>query len=211
MVTHIYNELMPSPTIKRRQPAQRRSQQTVGAILDAVIKIIKRRGVAGVTTNHIAEAAGVSIGSVYQYFPNKRAIFVALHDRHVDQIAGVIERTLVRHAASPLDEIVQALIEALIDAHSDDPELHELLTTEVPHGATSTSSLDVRLRGALRLAISANSNQRHTSAQLDRILFIVPIMVEALSHGAALRRPARLSLAAARREAVRAVLVYLHS
>jgi len=69
----------------RRAPVQERSQLTVEAILDTVIKLLKRRGASSITTNRIAEAAGVSIGSLYQYFPNKRAIFVALHERHIAQ------------------------------------------------------------------------------------------------------------------------------
>src|SRR5580700_3072204 len=107
----------------RREPQQRRARETVEAVLDAVERVLKRRGLEGVTTNRIAEAAGVSIGSVYQYFPDKRAIFTALHDRHVETIARLIDRTLVEQAAAPLEDFVRALVEALVDAHAADPEL----------------------------------------------------------------------------------------
>src|SRR5437773_55844 len=70
----------------RREPRQKRARQTVEIVLDAVVEVLKRDGVSAVTTNRIAEVAGVSIGSVYQYFPDKQAIFMALHARHVDQI-----------------------------------------------------------------------------------------------------------------------------
>lgn len=195
----------------RRKPKQRRAQQTVGAVLDAVVRILKRDGIEGVTTNRVAEVAGVSIGSLYQYFRDKRAIFSALHDRHVEQMARLIETTLVEHAAAPLDDLVRALVGAMVEAHGSDPELHELLTNEVPHGAGGARAFETRLRGAFRLAICSRAVQQHTRADLDRILFVVPLMVEALSHGVALRRPARLSLAAAKEEAVRAVLAYLHA
>ena len=56
---------------------------TVDAMLDAAVKLLKRGGASSITTNRIAETAGVSIGSVYQYFPNKNALFVALHERHI--------------------------------------------------------------------------------------------------------------------------------
>ena len=193
----------------RRQPKQRRSRETVDAVLGAVVKILKRDGIDAITTNRIATVAGVSIGSVYQYFPDKRAIFTALHDRHVEDIRRVIERALVEHAASSLDELVRALVEALVDAHAVDPELHQLMTTEVPHGGDGARALEVHLRSVFRLAISARSPERRPARDLDRILFVLPHMVEALSHGAAYRRPPRLSLAAAREEAVRAVLAYL--
>src|SRR5262244_2098197 len=111
----------------RRRPKQRRARQTVDAILDAVVRVLKREGVRAVTTNRIAEVAGVSIGSVYQYFPDKRAIFVALHQRHVDQIDRMVETRLVEHAASSLDGLVRAMVEGMIEAHATDPELYELL------------------------------------------------------------------------------------
>src|SRR5262250_1344852 len=196
---------------RRRLPKQRRALQTVDAVLDAVVRVLKREGVQGVTTNRIAEVAGVSIGSVYQYFPDKQAIFVALHQRHIDQIDRMVETTLIGHAASSLDELIRAMIEGMIDAHSVDPELYELLATEVPHRADGTRDFAVRLHGAFRLALSARANELKKARDLDKLVFVVTHMVESLSHGALFRRPPRLSLAAAKAEVVRAVLAYLHS
>lgn len=205
---------MPTKTktkVARRQPQQRRARETVQAVLDAVVRILKRQGIAGITTNRIAEVAGVSIGSVYQYFPDKRAIFAALHDRHREEIGRLVESTLVENASAPLDDLVRALVEALIEAHASDPELHQLLMSEVPHGADGAQAFEARLRGAFRLAIASRASQLPRGRDVDRLLFVVPLMVDALAHGAALRRPGRLSLGAAREEAVRAVLAYLHS
>jgi AcrR family transcriptional regulator len=195
----------------RRQPTQRRARETVEAVLDAVVRVLKKHGVEGVTTNRIADAAGVSIGSVYQYFPDKRAIFTALHDRHVDAISRVIESKLVEHATSSLEEFVRALVEALVTAHAADPEFHELMTTTVPHGAEGARALDVRLRGTFKLAIASREPGGRPRRELGRMLFVLPNMVEALAHGAAYRRPPGVSLAAAREEAVHAVLAYLRS
>src|SRR6185436_18877511 len=75
----------------RREPRQQRSRQTVEAVLDAVPHVLRRHGAEAITTNRVAEAAGISIGSLYQYFPDKQAIFMALHDRHVDQVRHAIE------------------------------------------------------------------------------------------------------------------------
>jgi AcrR family transcriptional regulator len=195
----------------RRQPQQRRARHTVEAVLDAVVRILKREGVAAVTTNRVAEVAGVSIGSVYQYFPDKRAIFVALHERHVRAIDRMVEAKLLEHAASPLDRLLRAMVEAMVEAHEGDPELYELLHTEVPHRAEGTRDFAVRLHGAFRLAIAARANELGTPRDLDTVVFVVTHMVEALSHGAVLRRPAGMTLAAAKKEAVRAVLAYLHA
>jgi len=197
-------------TYFRKEPRQRRARDTVEAVLDAVVRILKREGFQAVTTNRIAEVAGVSIGSIYQYFPDKRAIFVALHERHIQEIDRLVEATLVEHASSSLDTLIRAMIEAMVDAHASDPELYDLLMTEVPHRTEGTRDFAGRVHGAFRLAISARAHELKKHRDLDTVVFIVTHMVDALSHGAVLRRPSKLSLAAAREEAVRAILAYLH-
>lgn len=198
-------------TTARRRPQQLRSRQTLEAVLDAVIRVLKREGLKAATTNHIAEVAGVSIGSLYQYFPDKQAIFVALHQRHIEQIDAMVAATLLKHAASSLDTLVRAMIEAMVEAHTADPELWEVLHTQVPDRAEGTPAFAVRLHGAFRLAISARAHELKPGREIDKAVFIVAEMVDSLSHAAVLRRPSRLSLAAAKDEAVRAVLAYLHS
>ena len=103
---------------RRRRPNQRRARQTVDAILEAAIRVLKREGFGAITTNRIAEVAGVSIGSVYQYFPDKRAIFVALHQRHVEEMDRLVGIKLVEHANSSLEELVCGLVEAVVEAHA---------------------------------------------------------------------------------------------
>jgi AcrR family transcriptional regulator len=191
----------------RRRPQQGRARETVTAILDGTIRVLKRRGLGALTTNHIAEAAGVSIGSVYQYFPDKGAIYVALHERHVDEVSRHVERTLVEHAGAPLERLLRALVDTLVDVHARDPELHELLLT-VPRRDEATRDFAVRLRGALHLAIASRRRELAASRELDRVLFVVTNMIDALCHAAALRRPPRLSLVAAKEEVVRAILAY---
>ena len=162
----------------RRRPKQRRARETVEAVLDAVIRILKRDGYRAITTNRIADVAGVSIGSVYQYFPDKASIFNALHQRHVDQIDRMVQSKLVEHASSALEDLMRAMIEAMVDAHATDPELYELLLTEVPHKADGTKEFAVRLHGAFRLRshqvprLKTPSRSRHVlhRAELDEAL-----------------------------------------
>jgi len=175
------------------------------------MRMLKRDGIGAVTTNRIAEIAGVSIGSVYQYFPNKRAIFTALHERHVEQIERLVTAKLIEHAASPLEVLVRAMVEAMVEAHAVEPELHEFLMAEVPHRADGTRDFAVRLHGAFRLAIGGRAHELKPHRDLDLTVHIVTQMVDALSHGAVLRRPPGVTLDAARKEAVRAVLAYLRS
>lgn len=179
----------------RREPRQGRSRQTVHAVLGAVPRVIRREGVDAVTTNRIAEAAGVSIGSLYQYFPNKKAIFSALHERHVEDVHRVIQRTMADHSSS-LDEFTRTLVEGLADLHAAEPELHELVSEQVPEGPSG-------FRRALRQTFE------HVTSS-ERMLYVLPNVIEALVHGISQRRPP-LSAASVREEAVQAVLTCLES
>jgi AcrR family transcriptional regulator len=77
-----------SPSDQRRRPRQSRSRATWEAIVEAAVQILERRGPEALTTNRIAERAGVSVGSVYQYFPDKHAILAAAARREMAQLGG---------------------------------------------------------------------------------------------------------------------------
>ena len=193
----------------RRQPQQRRARQTVEAILEAVVRIVKREGIAAATTNRVAEVAGVSIGSVYQYFPDKRAMFIALHRQHIEEIDRLINRTIIENAHSSLAGMIQAVVDAMFDAHASNPEYSAVIFSEIPHRPEGTQDFAVRLHGVFRLALAARSAEMGRRRDLDVATFVVANMMDALAHGAALRRPAGVSVAAAKEEAVRAVVGYL--
>lgn len=194
-----------------RKPMQARARMTVDAILDAVVRLLKREGNRAITTNRIAAVAGVSIGSVYQYFPNKQAIFVALHERHMSQIDRMIQGKLIEHAASPLDVLIRAMVDGMVEAHAPDPELFQLLQTQVPHRANGTRDFALRLEGAFRLALASHMDELGKTAKLDTMVFVVGNLVDALTHGILLRRPRGLSLAKAQEEVTRAILAYIHA
>lgn len=189
----------------RRQPQQERARSTVQFVLDATVKLLKRDGIDAINTNRVADVAGVSIGSIYQYFPDKRAIFGALHERHAEETRRLIETTVADHATSSLGTLVLALMDGLIDAHADDPVLHELLAREIPLRVDGAPGL----RFALRTVISARAHEVTPSRDVDRTLFIVPDMMDTLAHAVVLSRPPQLSLADAKDEAARTVSEYL--
>jgi AcrR family transcriptional regulator len=194
----------------RRRPQQRRARQTVEAILDAVLRILKREGFQAITTNRVAEVAGVSIGSLYQYFPHRLAIFEALHQRHIEQIDRLFAAKFMEHAGSPLDQLIRAMVDGMIEAHTTDSELYELLLTEGPHRKGSSKDFSVRLHGAFLLAISAAAPELR-KRDLDKVVFVVTHMVESLCHGAVMRRPPGLSLENAKAEITKAILAYLRA
>jgi len=184
---------------------------TVEAMLDAAVMLFKRGGAPAITTNHIAETAGVSIGSVYQYFPNKHALFVALHERHIGLVADVMRRRLSQCAESSLERLVESLVDGMVEAHTVDPALSELLLSEVPHRADGTIEFSIRFHEAFRAALTPHTRRFGRNIDLDTQAFVMTNMVEALGHAVVLRRPRGLSLAKAKAESCKAILAYLAS
>ncbi len=199
------------PLLRRRKPTQARAQITVDAMLDAAVKLLKRGGASSITTNRIAATAGVSIGSVYQYFPNKHALFAALHERHIRQVDAILRKRTAECAESSLEELVQAWIEGMAEAHAKDPELAELLQSEVPHRAAGTAEFSIRLHTCFRAALAPHAGSFRRKTDLDTRTFITANMVEALGHALVSRRPRGLSLTRAKAESSKAILAYLAS
>ncbi|WUH98320.1 TetR/AcrR family transcriptional regulator [Spirillospora sp. NBC_00431] len=119
-----------SPYRPRKTPKQQRAWQTRERILAAAAHVFAEHGYASGTTDRIAEHAGLSIGSLYQYFPNKDAILVALAGAHLDETADTI-RTHLAEARS-LREWLSALTRALADLHAANPRLHQVLFEQAP-------------------------------------------------------------------------------
>jgi AcrR family transcriptional regulator len=143
----------------RKRPQQARSRATIDAILDAAAHILGDRGWTGLTTNATAELAGVSIGSLYQYFPNKLALVEAVRRRHFDEVLAVLR-------AATDDKIVrrrriEALVDGMIAVHSHYPAAHRVLLEESPRGEDTRvihDRFDVECRSAYETLVKANSH-----------------------------------------------------
>lgn len=179
---------------------------TVDAMLEAAVKLLKRGGAASITTNRIAETAGVSIGSVYQYFPNKHALFAALHGKHVATVDEVLGRKMKEASEASLEGLVAALIDGMVEVHSADPELAELLQSEVPDRPGGTVEFSARFHESFREAIAPHMKNGGRRVDLDLCAFVMANLIESLGHAIVLRRPRGISLARAKAEACRAVL-----
>jgi AcrR family transcriptional regulator len=114
----------------RKKPRQERSLATYDAILEAATRIFGERGYAGATTNDIAELAGVSIGSLYQYFPNKDALIGALQWHHKIEIAAAVKTVLDAAPDRSLRESVATLVSAWFSVHLRHARFHQRLETE---------------------------------------------------------------------------------
>ncbi|MEU2034523.1 TetR/AcrR family transcriptional regulator [Nocardia amamiensis] len=117
----------------RRIPRQQRSREMVDTLLEAAAQMFSREGPAA-TTNRIAERAGVSIGTLYQYFPNKHALLSVLAERHVAEAGTRLGRVFaeLRTTRPPLDETLRVILDAVVDLHQDRPALHALLHRLAP-------------------------------------------------------------------------------
>jgi len=98
----------------------------------AAAHILKREGFAHTTTNRIAEKAGVSVGSLYQYFPNKEALIAALRERHNDWYDECVRAEMERSRGLPFREGVRRAMERIVAINAIDPALHGALTTGEP-------------------------------------------------------------------------------
>src|SRR5262249_39645266 len=97
-------------TNPRKHASQQRSRATVDALVEATARILVREGFDKASTNRIAEKAGVSIGSLYQYYPGKEALVAAVVDRHQQELMQVVRGALADVAALPIEEAVRKLV-----------------------------------------------------------------------------------------------------
>lgn len=116
-----------------RAPQQERSRRRVAALLDAAAEEFAERGYTAATTTNVAARAGVPVGSLYQWFPDKEALLYGLADRHLDDGSSVVLEALDRaSAAVDLETCVRVLVEAAVEANSGDPRVHRILYREAP-------------------------------------------------------------------------------
>jgi AcrR family transcriptional regulator len=171
----------------RKAASQERSRATVAALVEATARILVDEGFDKASTNRIADVAGVSVGSLYQYFPCKEALVLAVIERHNRDIMQVVGHALAELESLPLEEAVRKLVTVAVEAHRVDPKLHRVLTEQIPrlgaveHIETVSREAHARFRRYL-------DNRRNELAVADVTLaaFICATAIEALAHNAVL-------------------------
>ncbi|HEX2671719.1 MAG TPA: TetR/AcrR family transcriptional regulator [Polyangiaceae bacterium] len=177
----------------RKGPKQQRSKVTVAAILDATVQVLERQGSDAATTSRIAEVAGVSVGTLYQYFANREAILDALQDREFERATEMMSRVLSRGAYQTDREVARAVIEGLLELHSAAPTLHRVL---VVAGLSVTptervQAFDMRIIAVVKSFLSL-AKVRIRRANLDAAAFVVYQAVRASMLACVVERPAGL-------------------
>ena len=100
----------------RKTPVQARATETVDAILEATIQVLLTVGADRLTTTRVAQRAGVSVGTLYQYFPNKQSLLFAVFTEHMERISARIEASCHQARFKPLAEMIKQLVEGYVDA-----------------------------------------------------------------------------------------------
>ena len=183
--------MAPRPRIApRKRPSQERSRATVDAVLDATARILVKEGYDRASTNRIALAAGVSVGSLYQYFPSKEALVSALVERHVEAMFGVFGEKMARLTEASLHDAAREIVRAMVAAHSVDPKLHKVLMEQVPRTGKMAKMEEVDKRAAVMVRAFLESRREDIRPKnLELATFLVIEIVEAVTHIAVLSRP----------------------
>jgi AcrR family transcriptional regulator len=174
----------------RRTPRQERSQHVVDVILTAAKQLVVRDGVHKLTTNGVARLAGVSIGSLYQYFPGKRAIIEELRRRHQQVGEQIFTSEAVRMMREPIHVAARNFVEKMIAVHREDPALHQALETEGRNHWVG--DWERRAIGIVRAYLELHKDEL-TVQDLDQAAFMVLVTADSITHAAVMERPHFLS------------------
>lgn len=111
----------------RKTPIQARSTVTVEAISEATIQVLLSHGAERLTTTRVAERAGVSVGTLYQYYPNKQALLFAVLEDHMNNVAARVEAACESACHKPLAEMIKEMVEAFVDAKMERTDISAAL------------------------------------------------------------------------------------
>ncbi len=197
-----------SPNKPRKKAKQERAKRTVDAILTAAARILKRDGLANFTTNHIAQESNLSVGSVYQYFPNKQSILVSLMSAHLDQ--AMAARPVELDTDVSLYKHIEAAVKWHLEIRREDPllfqrlfEIQQEVLTRAERSSFEQFHQDSVLRGL----------ERHKSEirvkDLKLASLVVSHFILAATQSATANDPALATNAAYETEIVSGLMAYL--
>jgi len=175
----------------RNQPQQSRSRATVSVILDAAIRVLDREGLECLTTSRVAEVAGVSVGTLYQYFGHRDDIIDALQDREFERSGQLLQRVLENESNASDEAVAHAIIAELFKLYRAAPALHRVLAVDGLRYSTPERVLafDVRSVALVRAFLSL-AGPRIRQTNLDAAAFVIYQSVRATMLAYLLESPA---------------------
>jgi AcrR family transcriptional regulator len=152
----------------RKSPVQARSAASVDAILEATIQVLLNVGKERLTTTRVASRAGVSVGTLYQYFPNKSALLQAALKRHLTQVFDAVELVCKEQKGRTLEQMVTALVATFLDAKMKDAKTSVALysVSSDVDGARIVQQMGVRTNKAIVLMLASAREPLTTDPQL---------------------------------------------
>ncbi|UPK24262.1 TetR/AcrR family transcriptional regulator [Bradyrhizobium sp. 195] len=182
------------PTKPRKNALQARSRATVDALVEATARILVRDGFEKASTNRIADVAGVSVGSLYQYFPSKEALIAAVIERHNEEIMGIVRAALTEAADLPIDKAVRKLVTVAIEAHRINPKLHRVLAEQIPRTGQlkDVEAFNREVHTLVRTYLESRRKEMR-KIDLDVATFICVSAIEAVAHNTVLDHAEMLS------------------
>jgi AcrR family transcriptional regulator len=191
----------------RKSPRQERSRATVEAILEATTDILIRQGAGRLTTNRIAERAGVNIASLYQYFPGKQAIIAELRRRHGAARRAAVRQVLIERRGDSLESTLRALVSMGVAAHAVNPELERVFSEELPQlRYADIAAADAPLFDEFRALLARSATGIR---EPERAMWMVATTADAVIHRAVVERPDDLSNGSIAEELVTLLVRYL--
>lgn len=193
----------------RKFPRQRRSKETVAVLLQATARVLASDGYARTSTNRIAEVAGVSIGTIYQYFPNKDALVLAVAQEHAGAMVALLESTGARFLGGDIAAAVHDFVRGMIAAHTMDPALHLALVQQVLHlGVDALRETQERARALVQALLEARREELRVGDPAIAA-FLLVTTAESAIHAALFEQPALLADPRFATELSRLLLRYL--
>lgn len=166
-------------TAPRKQPSQARSQATVDAIVTAAERILEERGLDTLTTARVAELAGVSVGTLYQYFPSKEAILAVVGERNQTETLQIVERVLVASRSTPLAAAVPVVVRALVGYfRGDRGTLQNTLTVARPTATDAGAFVRMHVQ-ALASLLASHLQERRTELRVDDVETAAFVLISA--------------------------------
>lgn len=198
-------------TNPRKLPRQTRSRATVDALLEAATQVLVEHGYEKTTTARVAERAGVSVGSLYQYFPNKEALVAALIERHASELVRVAEAAFARLEDASLEDGLKAIIRVGVDTHRISPELHKILTEQVPRVGRIAEVMDTsrRITEMIERFLRRHARRLPRGRQPAVAAVVIETAIEALTHKAIAERPGLLTSGLLEKEMYQLAVGYL--
>ena len=162
----------------RKMPIQTRATVTVGAICEATIQVLLSHGADRLTTTRVAERAGVSVGTLYQYYPNKQSLLFAVFEDHMDKVSRAVETACANACYKPTSEMIRCVVEAFVDVKMRRADISVALYKVAPNvgGPALVKQTGQRLRKAIEAMLLTAPD-----VKLSPDRFAIDMMLSAMS------------------------------